>query len=81
MVLRLVFEALKLVCAFIAITAGDGIADEFDLSCRQGGGVHQSTTLVEHEAPELREELVALDDIHQSDGMTGVGQGSRYGYH
>ena len=74
MVLCGIVEMLLLLQTLVAIAAGDGVADEFDLSGRQERCFDELTALVEHKTPELREELVALDDIHQTHQMTALGQ-------
>ena len=60
--------------AFIAVAAGDGIADEFDLSAGVGGARDKATTLVEYETPELRVELITLNSVHQTDEVTAFRQ-------
>ena len=74
-----VVEMVFFAKTFVAIAAGDGIADEFDLSGGEGGGLNEPTAWIEHESPELREELITFDDIHQTDEMTAVGQGGGKG--
>ena len=64
-----VIETFLLLQSLVAITTGNGIADEFDLSGGEGWRLHQLFALVEHKAPKLWEELIALDGIHQSDRM------------
>ena len=67
-----IIETFLLFQSFVAIAAGDGITDEFDLSERKSWRFHQLFALVEHEAPELWEELIALDGIHQSYCMNTI---------
>ena len=67
-----VVETFFLFQSFVAIAAGDGITDEFDLSGGKSRRLHQLFALVEHKAPKLREELIALDGIHQSDRMHAI---------
>ena len=79
MVFRGVVEVLELIQSLVAIATGDRIADEFDLSRREGGSLNELTTLVKYETPELRKELITLNDVHQMDKMTSLGQGGGEG--
>ena len=72
MILCGVVETFLLLQTLVAIAAGDGITDEFDLSGGESGCLYQIFAFVEYKAPELREELIALDSIHQSDCMHAI---------
>lgn len=78
-VLGLIGEVLVLVGAFVAIATGDGVADELDLTVWEGWRREERLARVEDEAPELGVHLVALNGIHQTDGVTGIGQGGGEG--
>ena len=79
MVLCRIVEVVVLVESLVAIATGDGVADELNLSRREGRRLSELAPLVEHETPELRIELITLDGIHQTHGMTAFRQSRSQG--
>ena len=73
MVLGLVAEVVAGHRGLVAIATGDGVAYELDGSRGQGRGIRHGA--VEHEAPELRPQVVTFDAVHQPDGVTSGLQG------
>ena len=74
MVLCLVFEMVIRIHTLIAIGAGDRVADELDTAVRQGRSIQHRAVLVEDETPERWFQLIAFDDIHQTNGMLTLWQ-------
>ena len=60
-----ILEGVGRIHALIAVTAGDGVADELDAAVGQGGRCQQAAALVEYEPAKLGTAVQPLHAVHQ----------------